>query len=97
MQCKEIKWSGHSLHRMFERGLSRLHILTVLRTGERIEEYPNDTPHPSCLLLGFVGNRPLHLVVGFDSAGGICYLVTVYEPDPNRWEPGFKVRIRRKS
>ena len=27
-----------------------------------IEDYPTDTPYPSCLWLGFAGNRPLHLV-----------------------------------
>ena len=92
MDCKEIRWSGHSLRRMFQRGLDRLHVLTVLHTGERIEEYPDDTPYPSCLLLGFFGNRPLHVVVAVDSDCGVCYLVTVYEPDPEKWEPGFKVR-----
>ncbi|HEV7519409.1 MAG TPA: DUF4258 domain-containing protein [Thermoanaerobaculia bacterium] len=92
MECQSVQWSGHSLRRMYERGLNRLHVFTVLHTGERIEEYPDDTPYPSCLLLGFIGNRPLHLVVAVDSTRGICYLVTVYEPDPNRWEPGFKLR-----
>ena len=35
----------------------------VLQTGEVIEEYPDDTPFPSYLILGFVGDRPFHVVV----------------------------------
>jgi hypothetical protein len=77
---------------MFERALSHDDVLAVLRSGERIADYPDDLPYPSCLLLGYTGARPLHLVVAVDAKRGLCYVVTVYEPDPAKWEPGFKVR-----
>lgn len=38
----------------------------VAGSGEMIADYPNDTPYPSCLVLGFVQGRPLHLVTAVD-------------------------------
>lgn len=38
-------------------------VLGVLETGEIIEEYPQDRPYPSCLILGRTAEgRPLHVV-----------------------------------
>lgn len=52
-----------------------------------VEEYPDDRPYPSCLLLGRTGTgRPLHLVAAYDEAGARVLVVTVYQPDPRRWE-----------
>ncbi len=36
--------------------------------------------------------RPLHLVVVADDARREERIVTVYEPDPTRWLPGFRRR-----
>jgi hypothetical protein len=37
--------------------------LEVLHAGEIIEEYPDDTPYPSCLILGRTASgRSLHIV-----------------------------------
>jgi hypothetical protein len=96
MDCAEVRFSGHAVRRMFARSLSRDEVLAVVRTGEVIEEYPGDTPFPSVLILGLKGSVPLHVVLGFDSVGRVCYVVTAYEPDPDLWEPGFKVRRRRE-
>ena len=38
---------------------------TKAEREEVIAEYPNDVPLPSSLLLGFLGNRPIHIVVAF--------------------------------
>ncbi|MBM4121748.1 MAG: DUF4258 domain-containing protein [Nitrospira sp.] len=38
-------------------------VLQVLNVGEIIETYPEDSPYPSCLILGrTVTERPLHIV-----------------------------------
>ena len=66
--------------------------LTAGRHGERIADYPDDTPYPSVLLLGFIDTRPLHVVVAVDRTQGVCYVVTAYEPDLTLWEPDFKTR-----
>ena len=42
------------------------------------------------LVLGWVGDRPVHVVAA--SAPAERIVITVYEPDLARWEPGFKKR-----
>ncbi|WIG58690.1 MAG: hypothetical protein OJF49_001436 [Ktedonobacterales bacterium] len=92
MDCSAVIFSGHATQRMFERGLSTADILSVIQQGEVIEDYPNDTPHPSCLLLGFVGATPIHTVIAKHAATGRCIVVTVYVPNPTRWSADFKIR-----
>jgi hypothetical protein len=66
----------------------------VIETGETIESNPDDLPHPSRLMLGRVGRRALHVVVAVNHARDEIIVITVYEPDPALWQPGF--RRRRK-
>ncbi|MBI4700307.1 MAG: DUF4258 domain-containing protein [Deltaproteobacteria bacterium] len=94
MECTEIILTGHALARMFARAISPRQVREVVAAGEIIAEYPDDQPHPSRLLLGTVGGRALHVVAARDDATGRCYVITVYEPDPAKWEPGFKRRKR---
>ena len=47
-----VQWQLHSLERMLVRNISRANISDVVRAGEDIESYPNDTPFPSLLVLG---------------------------------------------
>lgn len=59
----------------------------AMESPELLEEYPDDRPYPSCLLLGFTrAGRPQHLVAAFDEAGHTIVVVTVYHPDPDQWE-----------
>jgi hypothetical protein len=37
----------------------------IIEHGELLEEYPDDPRGESCLVLGFVGSRPLHAVLGW--------------------------------
>jgi hypothetical protein len=54
--------------------------------GEIIEEYPEDKPYPSCLVLSLTSKGyPVHSVWGYNLANGWAVLVTVYRPDPKRW------------
>jgi len=94
MECRALVFSGHAVQRMFERGIDEAHVRQVVISGEVIADYPDDSPYPSRLLLGFVGERPLHVVLAIDSAGERCYVITVYEPDPTQWEAGYRVRRR---
>ena len=59
------------------------------------EDYPDDAPYPSRLLLGYAGTRPLHVVAADHATGGEQIIITVYEPDPAQWEPTFT--LRKKS
>ncbi len=54
---------------------------------EVIEEYAEDTPYPSVLALGRTqAGRPIHAVCAYALEDEMIIVVTVYEPDPNRWE-----------
>jgi hypothetical protein len=77
---------------MFERSLSRQDVATAIRDGEVIVDYPDDSPHPSYLVLGFVDQRPVHVVVAQDQARSHCIVVTTYIPDPALWTDGFRKR-----
>lgn len=82
----------HAVLRMFERGITVDDVRAVLRTGETIENYPDDSPYPSRLVLGWSGHRPLHVVAADNAEANETVVITVYEPNPARWEPGFRRR-----
>lgn len=90
----QLVFSTHAIKRMFERGISRTEVRHVLVTGKVIKEYPQDVPYPSQLVLGWSGNRALHVLVAINAQTQKIYIVTVYEPDSNLWEPDFR---RKKS
>lgn len=92
MNCGAISFSGHALRRMFQRGLSRWDVTAAIRDGEVIANYPDDRPHPCYLLLGFVNQRPVHVVVAHDQAKASCIVVTAYIPDRALWADGFRKR-----
>ena len=96
MECKNIVYSGHSVRRMFERKITEQDIHEVIESGDLIAEYPNDTPYPSYLLLGFPGNIPLHVLIAKDDESDDCYVVTTYVPRRDIWNSDFKTR-RTKS
>ena len=94
MECKEEIYSGHAVRQMFARKISRVEVSELLRNGEAIEEYKDDKPFPSYLVLGFVGGRALHVVVAVERKSQKCHIVTAYDPNPDIWEEGFKKRRR---
>ncbi len=92
MDFDQLVFTGHAAKRIFERGILTAEIRQVLTSGEVIADYPNDTPYPSCLMLGWIGSRPLHVVAALDGATRTCYVVTAYVPDPAQWTPDFRLR-----
>lgn len=92
MNCEQIFFSAHAVLRMIERGIGRDEIVSVIKTGKVIFSYPDDSPLPSVLKFGMAGNRPLHVVIALDKGSGKCHIITVYEPDPAKWDAGFKMR-----
>lgn len=68
-------------------------VLQVLESGEIIEEYPEDKPYPSCLILGRTPRgRPLHVVCAPVPDEGRLIIITTYQPDPARWDTDFRRR-----
>ena len=94
MDYDQLLFRVHAIQRMFERKISVEDVKHILDAGEVIEDYPDDTPYPSQLMLGSREARPLHLVVASNVEDRQKIVITVYEPDPNQWEADFK---RRKA
>ena len=95
MDCREIRFSSHAIRRMFERGVKKEDVVRTVLTGEVIVKYLGDRPYPSFLILGWIDNGPLHVVVAVDGESRLCIVVTVYLPDPDLWEDGFRKRRER--
>jgi hypothetical protein len=88
-------FTTHALRRMLKHGVRSHQVREVLERGERIEDYPDDTPLPSYLMLGTGAQRVLHVVAADDQEHDETIVITTYEPDPNEWESDFKTRKRR--
>jgi hypothetical protein len=68
-------------------------VLQAIETGEIIEQYLDDTPYASCLILGHTtSGRPLHLVCAPIIAEERLIVITTYQPDPSRWDLEFRRR-----
>jgi hypothetical protein len=62
----DSKRSGNSSLRSKLRGIKPAEIkAALLGTAEILEEYSNDPRGQSCLVLGFAGVRPIHVVLGW--------------------------------
>ena len=92
MVRRQVTFRTHALQRLFEHRISVAEVRQVLEHGEVIEDYPTDSPFPSCLLLANVAGRPLHVVAADNAPDDETIVITVYEPDPTKWEPDWKTR-----
>lgn len=84
----------HAIERMFQRDVNEADVEYVVKNGEIIENYPDDYPYPSCLLLGYFNNRALHVVYATDEADN-AIVITVYEPSTEKWMEDLKTRRER--
>jgi len=80
----------HARERMKERNIRYDDIISSIMCGEIIEQYEDDKPYPSCLILGCESINPLHIVLSFDA--GAIWVITAYVPTPEKWNLGFKTR-----
>ena len=90
MNTHQIIYQRHAVERMAQRWVSEEDVMHVLLTGETIQVYPDDTPFPSELILGWRDGRPLHIVVATDSTQQRKIVITVYEPHLGQWEADFR-------
>lgn len=89
--AEHIQITLHATKRLEQRKILINDILSAIRTGVIIEQYPDDYPYPSCLILGCSSTEVmLHVVVGSDME--TLWIVTAYFPDPAKWEDNFKTR-----
>jgi hypothetical protein len=86
-----LYWTNHVDKRLAERDIRRDDILCALLTGEIIEQYSDDQPYPSCLVLGVtLSSRYIHVVCGTN--GSALWIITMYYPSRQKWSADFKTR-----
>lgn len=86
----KILYRIHAVQRMFEREISPTKVRRALETEEVIEDYSNEMPEPSRLIIGFQGKRPFHVVTSENPEENVLTVVTVYHPDANKWKKDFR-------
>lgn len=79
----------HAIQQMFQRRVSEEEVNQVVAVGEIIGMYPDDKPFPSRLRLGWIGSRPVHVVVADNVAAQEAMIITVYQPDAEEWDTGL--------
>ena len=81
----------HAAKRLEQPGIFLKEVLNCIMTGEIIEQYPDDYPYPSCLILGLsLDDKFLHVVIGHHETE--LFLITAYFPSSDKWEDDFKTR-----
>ena len=91
----QIRWTNHTMIRLFQRNITQENVEKVLLNGEIIEEYENDYPYPSCLVYGInLNNEILHVVCGLNTEE--LWIITAYYPDNIKWEKDLKTRKELK-
>lgn len=89
----KIIWTAHALKRQLQRNISRDDVKAALMQGRIIEEYPQDYPNPSCLVLaGNIGGAALHVVCGVTENS--LWIITSYRPSERDWESDWATRKR---
>lgn len=84
--------SFHAVQKTLVREIWKEDIESAILNGKIIEEYPDDTPYPSCLILGYtMKNEPLHIVVAYALK---IRVITAYLPNENKW---IEYKKRRKA
>ena len=88
---KKLALTKHAKQRLEERAIKIADIINVINTGEIIKQYEDDTPLPSCLILGTSAkNKAIHIVISHDD--DFIYVITAYYPTSEQWENDFKTR-----
>lgn len=87
----EFELSKHAVDQSIIRRVRMSEMREAISNGEVIEDYPEDKYGPSCLIYGkTAGGRAIHVQCSYPSRQ-VVKVITVYEPDPERWID-FKVR-----
>ena len=92
---ENIEITLHAAKRLEQRGILLDDVISCIQSGKIIEQYPDDYPFPSCLILGLsIKNQYLHVVVGSNLE--TLWIVTAYYPDSEKWESILR-QERRKN
>jgi hypothetical protein len=69
--------------------LSIADVESVILHGRILENYPEDPRGPSCLVLGVIGTRAVHVVCGRNTSNWLV-VITVYIPTMPKWKSAIE-------
>ena len=92
MAYDQLIFGVHAIRRMFEHKITDTDVRDVLERGDIIEELTLDPHAIKRIHMALCDTRPIHVVVIDDAEVLRTEIVTVYEPDLDRWQPGFRRR-----
>ena len=92
-KCSDFVYRKHALEWLLSRNINPADIEEIVKNGEIINEYPEDKPFISYLVLGFINKKPIHVVISQDIEGN-CIIITTYIPDNKIWNIDFKTKIK---
>jgi len=89
---EQFEFSKHAVDQSILRQVRVQEIREAIANGQVIEDYPEDKYGASCLVCGFTKvQRPIHIQCSYPSRI-LIKVITVYEPDPQRWNGDFTQR-----
>ena len=89
-----FRYTRHAIIRMTDCDISTVEVEMAVTMGKLIREYPEDKPSPSMLTVNVGPNGPLHVVYSISRGDSelMCFIITVYRPDPKEWDATFTER-----
>ena len=72
--------SSHAEEERMDENLTVQEVIDAILADEILEDYPDTGRGESCLLLGFVDGKPIHIMCGWRRDSAV--VVTVYIPVP---------------
>jgi hypothetical protein len=89
---EQFEFSKHAVDQSILRQIRVQEIREAIANGQVIEDYPEDKYGPSCLICGLTQTqRPIHIQCSYP-ARALIKIITLYEPDPQRWNDNFTER-----
>jgi len=89
---EQFELSKHAVDQSIIRKIRLHEIIEAIGNGQIIEDYPNDKYVPSCLICGLThSGRTVHIQSSYPIRP-LVKIITVYEPDPQKWNNEFTIR-----
>ncbi|BAU10566.1 hypothetical protein LEP3755_10500 [Leptolyngbya sp. NIES-3755] len=90
--AEQFEFSKHATDQSIVRRIQVQEIREAIANGQVIEDYPNDKYGPSCLISGLTqSRRPIHVQCSYPTRA-LIKIITVHEPDSDRWNDDFTQR-----
>jgi len=92
---EQFEFSKYAVDQSLLRQVQVQEVREVIANGQVIEDYPNDKYGSSCLISGLTqARRPIHVQCSYHSRP-LVRIITLYEPEPQRWDEDFTQRRNR--